>query len=88
MTSADTLKKLLAEAENQEAGQTLAAVAKIVGIGTGTLTSRDRTAETAKKRAVVVWILADRLNWPVAKVAGHVNRTPRQVWKILRNQRD
>jgi chromosomal replication initiation ATPase DnaA len=85
--NAATIKKLLAEAETQEAAQTVDAVAKIVGIGTGTLTSRERTAEAAKKRAVVVWILADRLNWPAAKVAAHINRTPRQVWKILRSER-
>jgi chromosomal replication initiation ATPase DnaA len=86
--NAATLKKLLAQAETQEAAQTVEAVAKIVGIGTGTLTSRERTAEAAKKRAVVVWILADRLHWPAAKIATEINRTLRQVRKLLLSQRD
>lgn len=85
--NAETLKKLLADAETQEAAQTLAAVCKIVGVGVATAQSVDRSADTATRRGVVAWILADRLGWSHAKVAAQLNRTPRQIRRMVRKNR-
>lgn len=86
MKSAD-LRQLLSQVETQEAAETFAAVARIVGIGEGDLTGRDRRADTVRRRAVVAWILVDRLQWPVRRAAHHLKRTPRQVLALLRTQR-
>mgnify|MGYP001315125488 CR=1 FL=1 len=86
MTAAQ-LRALVAEAEQQEAAETLRAVAKIVGIGEAVLVSRDRRADVARRRAVVAWILVDRLKWPVAKAARHLQRTERQIYTLLRVER-
>lgn len=84
---ADELRQLLAQAERQEHAHTLAAVARIVGIGEGDLVGRDRRADTVQRRAVAAWILVDRLGWPVRRAAHHLRRTPRQVLALLRAQR-
>ncbi len=85
--NAETLKKLLADAENQEAGDTLDAVCKIVGIGTGTAQSVDRSKDASRKRAVVAWILHVRLGWAQGKVAKQLGRTERQVRRMVRQNR-
>jgi chromosomal replication initiation ATPase DnaA len=81
------LRALVEQAETQEAEETLRAVAKIVGIGETDLVSRDRRAETVRRRGVVAWILVDRLKWPIAKAARHLQRTERQLYIILRAER-
>ena len=86
MTAAE-LKRLAEEAERAEAETTLGAVCEMVGIGVRTVQSRERTAETARKRAVVAWVLCDRLRWKQAKTAGALGRTVRQVKAMLRAQR-
>jgi chromosomal replication initiation ATPase DnaA len=86
MKAAD-LRRLLSQAEQQEAKETLAAVAKIVGIGEADLVGADRRADTVQRRGVAAWILVDRLQWPVAKAATHLGRTERQLYAILRVQR-
>ena len=81
------LRALVEQAETQEAAETLRAVAKIVGIGEAVLVSRDRRADTVRRRGVVAWILCDRLQWPIAKAAKHLQRTERQLYAILRAER-
>ena len=82
-----SLRQLLRQAEKQEAAETLAAVAQIVGIGEGDLTGRDRRADTVRRRAVAAWILVDRLKWPIEKTASHLARTQKQVRRLLKTQR-
>lgn len=81
------LKQLVAEAEKQEADQTLAGACSAVGIGVGAVQSRDRGAEVARKRAVVAWILRDRLGWPRGKVAAALCRTERQIKRLVGKER-
>lgn len=83
----DRLQAIVREAEEREAGRVLEQVCKLVGVGVRTLQSRERTADTARRRAVVVWILCDRLNWPQRKAARACGRTVRQIKKLLRKER-
>jgi len=71
----------------EEYQHTLAGVCALVGIGQEDLRSRCRTADLVKHRAVVVWILADRLNWPLLRISQAVNRTPSQVRRLLHSIR-
>ncbi len=66
---------------------TVQTVARMVGIGQGELQGRGRTAEVAVKRAVVVWILASQHRWTHARIAVRINRTERQVRRLLRKMR-
>lgn len=81
------MQALVREAEEREAAEVLGEVCRLVGIGVRTVQSRERTAETARKRAVVVWILCDRLRWPQGKAARATGRTVRQIRKCLRKER-
>lgn len=82
--TAGQLRQLLAQAESQDAARTFAEVARLVGIGETTLASRDRSADTVRRRGVVAWVLVKRLGWSVAEVAKRIDRTERQVWSLLR----
>jgi hypothetical protein len=66
---------------------TVQAVAKVVGIGQGTLEGRGRTAEVAVKRAVVVWVLATQHRWTQGRIARHIKRTERQVRNLVRRMK-
>ena len=81
------LQRLAAAAERAETEATLAGVCEMVGVGAATVQSRERTRDTAKRRAVVAWVLQDRLHWPQAKVAATLCRTRRQVRRLLRQER-
>lgn len=83
----DKLQAIVRQAEERHALETLEAVCKMVGVGVRTLQSRERTADTARRRAVVVWILCDRLRWPALKAARATGRTRRAINKILRKER-
>lgn len=74
-------------AEQRHASAIIETTCRLVGIGVRTLQSRERTADTARRRAVVAWILCDRLGWPQAKAAVALGRTTRQVKRLLRTQR-
>lgn len=87
MTTSAELRRLAAQAETMEDEATLAAVCELAGLGVRTAQSRERTADTAKRRAVVAWMLCDRLRWPQAKAARRLGRTVRQVQAMLRRQR-
>lgn len=82
MTAA-ALRQLADQAERQEAEATLSGVCEVVGIGVRELQGRCRTSDTAKRRAVVAWILGERLRWSPGRVAGALHRTPRQVRRLL-----
>ncbi len=66
---------------------TVQTVARMVGIGQGALEGRGRTAEVAVKRAVVVWILASQHHWTQGRIAHHINRTERQVRRLVQRMR-
>lgn len=85
MTAAE-LKTLAEQAEQREAALTVAGVCSVVGVGVGAVQSRGRDADTAKKRAVVAWVLADRMKWPLGKVAQAVGRTPKQARRLIRQE--
>lgn len=86
MKAAD-LKRMAEEAERLEANATLQSVCQMVEIGVGTLQSRERTADTAKRRAVVAWILSERLKWPPVLVAKAIKRTVRQVRTLVSQEK-
>jgi hypothetical protein len=86
MTAAQ-LKELLAQAESQDAARTFAEVARLVGIGEATLTSRDRSADTVRRRGVVAWVLVERLGWTQAEAGKALNRTERQVRSLILRQK-
>lgn len=81
------LLRLVEEAEARYLDRTLDRVAASVGVGVRALQSRERTADLALRRAVVAWVLHDRLGWPQARVACALQRTTRQIKKMLRKQR-
>jgi hypothetical protein len=76
----------LTEDEHRDVN-TVQAVARVVGIGQGALEGRGRTAEVAVKRAVVVWILASQHHWTQGRIAHHINRTERQVRRLVQRMR-
>lgn len=86
MTAAD-YRRMAAEAERSEGDQTLESVCALVGVGARAVQSRERSADLSKRRAVVAWILHDRLKWPQARVAAALKRTPRQVRSLVANER-
>lgn len=63
----------------------VAEVARQVGIGQKTLESRDRTGPNHAKRAVVVWILTAEHRWTASRIAQHLNRSERQVRRLLKS---
>lgn len=81
------LHDVVAAAEQRHATAIIETTCMLVGIGVRTLQSRERTADTARRRAIVAWILCDRLGWPQAKAAVALGRTTRQVKRLLRTQR-
>ncbi len=85
---AEELKRQAADLERAEREATLAGVCEVVGIGVKTLQSRERTRDTAKRRAVVAWVLHDRLQWRQADTAAALCCTVRAVKKMLRQERN
>jgi hypothetical protein len=78
---------MAAAAEQAEAEALLEGICRDVGVGLRALQGRERTPETAKRRAVVAWILRERLHWAPADVARALQRTPRQVRNMLAAER-
>lgn len=83
----DDLQRLVTAAERRHEEQILDTVAQSVGVGVRALQSRERTADLAKRRAVVAWVLHDRMNWPQKRVASALGRTIRQIKKMVRKER-
>jgi len=81
------LEQLVAETKAREDERTLDHVAGRAGVGVRALQSRERTAELARRRAVVAWVLHERLGWPQARVARALQRTIRQIKKMIRKER-
>ena len=81
------LQRLVDEAERRYHEQALGQVCAAVGVGVRAVQSRERTADLARRRAVVAWVLHDRLDWPQARVATALQRTVRQIKKMLRKER-
>lgn len=52
-------------------------------IGIRTLESRERSADIARRRAVVAWILR-RKGWKLREIAPAMKRTIRQVKRMVR----
>ena len=73
------LRELVAQAERADDESTVAEVAALVGVGVRALQSRERTADLARRRAVVAWVLYQRLGWTQARTARVLGRTPRAV---------
>lgn len=59
----------------------LSEVCQLCGIGVRTLQSRERTADTVRRRAVVVDLLRGR-GWREKIIAEALRRTARQVWNL------
>jgi len=86
MSAAD-LRRMADAAEEAERAATLDSVCRMVGVGVRAIQSRERTADTAKRRAIVAWILCDRLGWAQARAAKALGRTERQVIRLLQAER-
>lgn len=83
----DQLERAAAQAEARHHDAVLAQACQLAGIGVRSAQSRERTAETARRRAVVAWILCDQLGWTQRRTARALGRTVRAVKKLLRKQR-
>jgi len=80
----ERLRKLTEQAQARADEQIVAECARLVGLGQATLTSRDRSQPTTRRRAVVAWILVKRIGWSQAKAARHLKRTKRQIINLLK----
>lgn len=65
----------------------LAAACELARVGARTVQSRDRTADTARRRAVVAWVLADTLHWSQRQIARELGISVRGVEEMLRKMR-
>ncbi len=81
------LQRLVADSELREDEEVLSKVAASIGVGVRSLQSRQRTADLAKRRAVVAWVLHNQLDWPQRRVARALGRGIRQIKKMLRKVR-
>ena len=81
------LQRLLSEAEQRHDEAALDRVAASVGVGVRSLQCRQRTADLARRRAVVAWILHDQLHWQQRRIARALGRGVRQIRKMLRKMR-
>ena len=86
MSLAD-LRTLVTQAEQRHDEETLDCVAASVGVGVRSLQCRQRTADLARRRAVVAWILHDQLHWQQRRVARALGRGVRQIRKMLQKIR-
>lgn len=77
------LRSLVAQAERRDDEETLTEVAALVGVGVRALLSRERTADLARRRATVAWILHVRLHWTQARTAAVLGRTLRAVQMMV-----
>jgi hypothetical protein len=82
----DTLE-IVRRAEVRHYEAVLNDVCAAVGLGLRTLQSRERTAETARKRAVVAWLLHIEAGWTQRRTAEALGVTTRQVERMVRNRR-
>lgn len=81
------LQRIVAEAEQRHEAQTLDQLAAAVGAGVRDLQSRQRTADLARRRAIVAWALHIRYGWTQRRVARALHRTVRQIKKMVRKER-
>lgn len=81
------LQRIVAEAEQRHEAQTLDQLATAVGAGVRDLQGRQRTADLAKRRAVIALVLHDRLGWTQWRIARALCRTTRQIKKMVRKER-
>lgn len=77
------LGALVYEADERHAARELAEACRLAGVGVSTVQSRDRRADTARRRAVVAWLLCDWLGWRQAKAARALNVTVRHVKRMV-----
>ena len=80
------LRELVAQAERADDEITVAEVAALVGVGVRALQSRERTADLARRRAVVAWVLHERLGWTQTRTARVLGRTVRAVRMMVINR--
>ncbi|PAW75158.1 MAG: hypothetical protein B9S38_02410 [Verrucomicrobiia bacterium Tous-C4TDCM] len=83
-----TLPELVARAERAHAEQVLQEVCAAVGIGLRTLQSQEQSRDGARRRAVVAWVLHREMGWTETRTAEALNRSVRQVRRMLRHRRD
>ena len=57
-----------------------------VGAGLRTLQSRQRTADIARRRAVLAWALAEAEGWTQARIARALCRTTRQIKTLVKKR--
>lgn len=66
--------------------QLLMRTCDLVGIGLRSLQSRERFADTVRRRAIVAWLLRG-YGWKQAQIAKALHRTVRQVKRLLLSQK-
>lgn len=80
------LQRIVAEAEQRHEAHILDQLATAVGAGVRDLQGRQRTADLAKRRAVIALVLHARLGWTQRRIARALCRTTRQIKRMVRNQ--
>jgi|GEM_PF-5528400 len=81
------LHQVVRQAEAREDQAIVAEVAQRLGVGVRDLQSRNRSADLARRRAVLAWVLHDRLRWTQRRIGAALARTTRQIKRMVRNQR-
>jgi hypothetical protein len=77
---------LVRGAEERMREKQLAEACRLARIGVRTVQSRERTADTARRRAVVAWILWTSADWKQHEIAARLGTTVRAVKKMVRNR--
>jgi hypothetical protein len=65
----------------------LAQACEMARVGVRTVQSGERTADTARRRAVVAWILTEAMGWRQHQVATALNTSVRQVRNQVKEMR-
>lgn len=56
-----------------------------LGVSPAQLTSRARSGELVRARALAAWVLSHHLGWTVPRIAGFLGRDPGHVRRVVRH---
>lgn len=79
MSEHDKLTMVVRQAEDRLKERQLSEACRLARVGVRTVQSRDRNADTARRRAVVAWILWRAADWRQREIAIRLGVTERQV---------
>ena len=86
MSEHDKLTMVVRQAEDHLRERQLAEACRLARVGMRTIQSRERSADTARRRAVVAWILWTAADWRQAEIAQRLGVTKRQVIRMVHKE--